>query len=201
VLRTLVDHYEGKKFNSPNDIVVAANGDVYFTDPRYRGAEPVELDFEGVFLVRTGKAILATRDTERPNGIVISSNGKTAYVADNNNREGGARTLLKFNVNADGTFSHKKVLHRFSETQRGIDGMTLGPGGDVYATAGKGQDAGVYVFSPSGKVRDVIRVPDVPTNCIFGGADEPKVLYITAQTGHTLPDGGPACGLLRIKLP
>ena len=193
--KTLVDQYEGNKFNSPNDLAVAPNGDVYFTDPRYRGPESVELDFEGVFVVRDGVATIAARHTERPNGLLISLDGKTAYVADNNNQAGGARTLLKFDIKENGSFVNKTVLFSFADHQRGIDGMTLGPDGHIYATAGKGEDAGVYVFTTEGRMLRKIPVPDFPTNCVFSGS----WLYITAMV-RELPDGERQFGLFRISI-
>jgi sugar lactone lactonase YvrE len=198
-VKTLVDHYQGQKFNSPNDIAVAPNGDIYFTDPRYRGPESVDLDFEGVFLVRGNQAILASRDTERPNGILVSADGRSVFVADNNNREGGARTLLKFAIAADGSLENKEVLHRFRNDQRGIDGMAMDAAGRIYAAAGKGEDAGIYIFTQEGHLRDRITVPDLPTNCTFGGPDHPDTLYITAQV-KTETDGTPRFGLFCIRL-
>ena len=180
-MTTLVDTYQGRALNSPNDVTLAPDGTVYFTDPRYRGGEPRELDFEGVYLVRDGQAVLATNQVERPNGIVISADGQRAYVADNNNAEGGARALYVFEIQRDGTFANRETLFRFGPDQRGIDGMTIDQQGNIYATAGKGEDAGVYVFGADGAQLAVIPVPDVPTNCTFGGPAEPNTLYITAQ--------------------
>jgi len=196
--KTLVDNWRGKRLNSPNDVAIAPNGRIYFTDPRYGGNEPRDIPFEGVYFVENNEAILATREVERPNGIVISTNGQHAFVADNNNEYGGARTLLKFDIQPDGTFSNKRVLFDFGMGRRGIDGMTFDNQGRLYATAGKGRDAGVYVFGQEGEQMAVIPVPDVPTNCCFGGDEAPGVLYITAQTERDLPSA--PFGLFRIDL-
>ena len=198
-IKSLVDNYKGKKFNSPNDVSIAPNGDVYFTDPRYkaRKTEPKELDFEGVFLVRKGKAILATKETERPNGILISKDGLTAFVADNNNSPNGARELLKFKIEKDGTFSNKKVLFKFKNNQRGMDGMTLDSDGNIYATAGRGAESGIYVFSPEGKHLAFIELPDMPTNCII--APGTNTLYITCQVKRQ-PNEYKKFGLFKINL-
>ena len=195
-INTLVDNFEGKKFNSPNDIAIAPNGTVYFTDPRYRGPESVELDFEAVYYVQDGIAKIATRHTERPNGLLISSDGKTAYVADNNNQAGGARTLLKFDIREDGSFANKAVLFAFADHQRGIDGMALDKAGNIYATAGKGKDAGIYIFTPAGNLLHKINVPDFPTNCTFDG----EWFYVTAMVREN-ENGERAFGLYRIKSP
>lgn len=180
----LVDNYQGKALNSPNDVAIAPDGTVYFTDPRYSGTDPRELDFEGVYLIRDQRAVLATNQVERPNGIVISASGQRAYVADNNNAEGGARALYVFDIQSNGTFANRKTLFRFGPNQRGIDGMTIDRQGNIYATAGKGEDAGVYVFGPDGAQLAVIPVPDVPTNCTFGGQTEAHTLYITAEVAR-----------------
>lgn len=196
---TVVDNWQGKHFHSPNDVAIAPNGTVYFTDPRYGGNSPKEIDFEGVYFIRDGKAHVASDKIQRPNGILISQDGSTAYVADNNNQFGGARSLLKMPIEKDGTFGPSAKLFDFGMGRRGIDGMAMDQQGNIYATAGQGDDAGVYVFSPTGEQLAVIKVPDLPTNCIFGGPDEPNALYITAQTE---PDeqGKTSFGLFRIEL-
>lgn len=196
--KTLVDNWRGKKLNSPNDVALAPNGRIYFTDPRYGSSEGRELSFEGVYFVQDGQAHLATREVERPNGILISADGQTAYVADNNNEYGGARKLYRFAIQDDGTFSARKELFDFGMGRRGIDGMTFDAAGRIYATAGSGIDAGVYVFGPNGEQLAVISVPDLPTNCTFGGKSEQHALYITAQTKRD-SDNAPF-GLFRIEL-
>lgn len=179
-VRTQTDRFQGKKFNSPNDLAVDGKGRVYFTDPRYGGSEPRELDFEGVFLAGTdGKTILATRDVQKPNGILVAADGKTVFVADNNSDPAGNHQLLAFRVADDGSLTDKRVLFDFGPNHRGIDGMTLDQHGNVYATAGSGSKAGIYVFSAAGKPLAFIATPGDPTNCVFGLGDEAKTLYIT----------------------
>jgi gluconolactonase len=185
-VRTLADRWEGKRFNSPNDLAIDARGRVYFTDPRYGGDEPREIDFEGVFLVGPrGNAKLATRDVQKPNGILVSIDGKHVYVADNN--PSGNRHLVRFDVQPDGTLDGKRVLFDFGDGRRGIDGMTLDVDGNLYATAGSGAEAGIYVFSPEGKHLAFIATPGDPTNCVFGyGSDlESRTLYITGNGPKT----------------
>ena len=195
-VKTLADQYDGKRLNSPNDLAVDPTGRVYFTDPRYVGNDPRDLDFEGVFLVATdGKTTLATRDVQKPNGILVSPDGKTVYVADNNSR--GNRQLVAFAVQKDGSLSGKKVLFDFGGG-RGIDGMTLDKQGNIYATAGTGAKAGIYVFSPEGKNLALLATPGDPTNCEFGGGDDSKTLYITAALAKPTPAG--KFGLYRAKL-
>ncbi len=195
VVRTLADRWEGKRFNSPNDVAVDVRGRVWFTDPRYGSQEGRELDFEGVFLVTPdGKVSLATRGLQRPNGIVVSPDGRTLYVADNHSDANKNHHLVAFDILPDGALANQRVLHDIGPGKRGIDGMDVDVAGNVYATAGTGALAGVYVFAPDGRPIDVIRTPGDPTNCVFGGPGEPTTLYITAQT----PGG--RWGLYRIKL-
>lgn len=198
-VETLADGFHGKRFNSPNDLAIDKRGNVYFTDPRYVGDEPRELDFEGVFLVQPdGMVKLATREVEKPNGILVSSDGKHVFVADNN--PSGARQLLKFDVTTDGTLDGKQVLFDF-EKGRGIDGMTLDREGNIYATAGRGDASGIYVFSPAGRHLALVRVPGPPTNCVFGVGETAGVLYITAQNPPPEEQGRPRrYGLYRIRL-
>jgi sugar lactone lactonase YvrE len=196
-VRALSDGFEGKRFNSPNDLAIAPNGDVYFTDPRYVGDDPRDLDFEGVFRITSdGKTTIATKDVIKPNGILISSDGKTAFVADHHPSKEQGRVLLKFDVAKDGTLTNKQTLFSFGP-HRGIDGMTLDTEGNVYATAGSGERSGIYVFSPSGKHLALIKLPGDPTNCVFGGGKEASTLYITAAVPQK--EGG-KFGLYRIAL-
>lgn len=195
-VKTLSGGLDGKKFNSPNDLAIDGEGNVYFSDPRYVGKEPRELDFEAVFFVKPdGTTTIATRELQKPNGILVSPDGKHIYVSDNNGE--GNRHLLSFDIEQPGKLVNKKVLHDFV-TGRGIDGMTLDTSGNIYATAGTGDKAGIYVFSPGGKELAMIPTPGDPTNCVFGGGEDSGTLYITSATkGSGL---GPKYGLFRIKL-
>lgn len=205
-VETLAGGYQGKRFNSPNDLAVDGKGRVYFTDPRYVGDDPRDLDFEGIFLVSTpvaGKESdvkIATKDIQKPNGILVSADGKTVFVADNNPK--GNVHLVSFAVQPDGTLAEKKVLFDFV-SGRGIDGMTLDAAGNIYATAGTGAKAGVYVFSGKGEHLAMIPTPGDPTNCTFGFpiGEKQSYLYITASTGAKKDGKDPKFGLFRIRLP
>ena len=179
--KTLADSWGGKRFNSPNDLALDAAGNVYFTDPRYVGDEPRELDFEGVFRVTPeGKVTLATRETKKPNGILISHDATTAYVADHESAPEGKRQLLAFDILPEGTFAKRRVLHDFGAS-RGIDGMALSPGGMIFAAAGAGDEAGIYIFNPAGALLNILKLPGDPTNCTFGRGENAGILYVTAQ--------------------
>jgi gluconolactonase len=182
---TLADRFEGKRFNSPNDLTISTTGNVYFTDPRYVGDEPRELDFEGVFVIDpSGKVRLATRDVEKPNGIVISLGDKAVYVSDNSPDPQGVHQLVAFRVLPDGTLGDKRVLFDFGAGHRGIDGMTIDTQGNVYAAAGSGDEAGIYVFSPTGATLAFINTPGDPTNCDFGVGPEASRLYMTGSAPY-----------------
>jgi len=179
-LVTLVDRYEGKRLNSPNDLVVAANGAVYFTDPPYglpRQREGKELDFQGVYrLDPDGRLVLLVRDMVRPNGIGLSPDGKTLYVTDTD------RSLVRaFSLRADGSIESSRILATIKPWREGMqgapDGMTLDVKGRLYI-AGPG---GIWVFDDNGGRLGVIATPEPPSSCTFGDATG-QTLYITARS-------------------
>jgi gluconolactonase len=181
---TLADRYEGKRLNSPNDVVVKKNGDVYFTDPTglYRsfpagpGKPKPELDFNGVYRISAaGKLDLLTKDVQYPNGIVFSPDEKKLYVS--NSRPD--KYWMVFEVKADGTLANgRKFADVSKQPGEGVpDGMKVDRAGNVYGTA----LTGVQIFSPEGKRLGTIVPPEIPANCAWGDADR-KTLYITART-------------------
>ena len=190
-VKTLADGYQGKRFNSPNDVAVDAKGRVYVSDPRYVGGEPRELDFEGVFRVDPDGTVTRLETTaKKPNGLAVSPDGKTLYVADNGPTR---RALLALDLGAGGDVSNPRVLVRFEG--RGIDGMTVTTDGRIVATAGSGDKAGVSVYKPDGTLDGFLPTPEAPSNVEFAGPKR-STLYITAgvslyriettMTGHHL---------------
>ena len=176
-ITVLADKYEGKRFNSPNDLTMDAKGRVYFTDPRYVGGDPLELDKQSVYRIDSdGKVTRIIADVTKPNGIILSPDMKTLYLAESHPK--GDRLLLAYPLNEDGSVGAKKVLHDFGG-DRGIDGMCVDGHGNIYGTAGQGKTAGVVIFTPAGKKIGFIPTPETPTNCVFGGQDR-KMLYVTA---------------------
>lgn len=176
---TLADKFDGKRFNSPNDLTLDAKGRVYFTDPRYVGTEKRELDHESVYRVDPdGTVTRVISDVTKPNGIVISPDGKTLYLAEHSPDPKGNRQLLAYPLKEDGRVGEKKILHDFA-AGRGIDGMTVTADGLIVATAGKDKLGGIWFFEPTGKQVGFLPTPEVPSNCCFGGPGS-KTLYVTA---------------------
>jgi N-acyl-D-amino-acid deacylase len=197
-ITVLADSFEGKKFNSPNDLSIDSKGRIYFTDPRYGKRDTMEMREEAVYRIDApGKVARVISDLERPNGILVSAGDQYLYVADNNNNKvGGARKLWRYDLKANGSVdSNSKTLIFDWKTSRGPDGFKMDSGNRLFVAAGLNQaatpyetvephPAGIYVLSSEGKHLDFIAVPkDEVTNCSFGGADL-KTLYITA--GGTL---------------
>lgn len=175
-IRTMSDGYGGKRFNSPNDLAVDSDGQVYVADPRYVGDEPRELDFEGVFLIALdGFTIPMNVEVFKPNGLAISPDGKFLYISDNGPKR---RALVVARIGDRGKLFDSKVLYDFGKA-RGIDGMTVTTDGRIVAAAGAGDKAGAYVFSPQGKLLEIIPTPEDPANVEFAG-DDGKTLYICA---------------------
>jgi gluconolactonase len=176
-IRVLADKWKGKRLNSPNDLTIDTKGRIYFTDPRYVGDEKREIDTESVYRIDPdGTLRQIITDVQKPNGIILSPDMKTLYVADSNPK--GNQHLLAFPLKADGSVGEKKPLYDFGK-ERGIDGMVVDVKGNIYGAAGDGKTGGVYVFNPEGKKIAFIPVPETPSNSVFAGKDR-KTLYVTA---------------------
>lgn len=175
-IRTLADRYKGKRFNSPNDLAIDAQGRVYVSDPRYVGDEPREIDDEAVYRIDPDGAVTRVETTaKKPNGLALSPDGRTLYVADT----GPSRSvLLAVAIAPDGTAGKARVLKDFGNG-RGIDGMTVAEDGTIVAAAGGGILAGVYCYAPDGVPVGFVATPEAPSNVEFGGPNR-SALYITA---------------------
>jgi sugar lactone lactonase YvrE len=202
----LTDSFDGKKYNTPNDLTIDSKNRIYFSDPRYGSrADMQQKDdkgntVEGVYRIDTDGKVsrIIGREVERANGVLVSADDKYLFVADNNNdKEGGARILWRFDLKADGTVDRKsqKLLYDWGKG-RGPDGVKQDSKGRLYVAAGLNKPSppaepatdvkgGIYVIDPeSGKLLAFVGVPtDEVTNCAFGG-DDLKTLYITG--GGTL---------------
>jgi gluconolactonase len=177
---TVVDRYQGKRLNSPNDLVFHADGSLFFTDPPYglprQDEDPTkELPFNGVYRFADGKPQLIIEDLHRPNGLAFSPDYKILYVA-NSERP---KMWMRYDVAADGTVRNGRVFADVDRSQEaGVpDGMKIDALGNMYA-AGPG---GVWIYSPAGTHLGTIKTPETPANCAWG--DDRKSLYITAVTG------------------
>lgn len=188
----------GNRHNNPNDLAVDKQGRIWFTDP-YSGAwdsGPKELDHMSVLRLDPAgsdqwQLTRATFDVSRPNGVLISRDQSTLYVAQSDYSLDQPRQLRAYPINADGSLGGFSTLHTFGVDhrgpQRGVDGMTLDDEGNIIVCAGweqAGPGPIIYVFSPTGRVLSThpMRV-DRPTNCCFGGADM-RTLYVTTGGGH-----------------
>jgi gluconolactonase len=177
---TVVDRFEGKRLNSPNDFVVAADGTLFFTDPPYglpRQVEGKELDFQGVYRLDPGGRLrLLVRDMVRPNGIGLSPDGRTLYVTDSDRAH-----LRAFALREDGSTDDGRVLAELRPWKSGVqgvpDGLVVSAQGHVLVTG----PGGVWVFDPNGGRLGVVPTPEPPAACAFGDADG-KTLYITARS-------------------
>lgn len=190
----VADGFEGRRLNSPNDLAFDDRGRLWFTDPRYGDVrDDMELDHESVFRCEeqadgSWSIERVTFDTTRPNGLLISPDQKTLYVAQSEYGVDKKRELRAYPIHEDGRLGRHSVLHNFYP-HRGIDGMCLDSDGNIIATAGwqeSGPGPMLYVFAPNGRVLETHPVPfDRPTNCTWGGP-EPGTLYVTTGTGHLL---------------
>ena len=190
----LAERYEGKRYNSPNDLCVDCKGRVWFTDPRYGDRDGMEMDVEGVYRIDPDERmmrVIGQPEIQKPNGIAIAPDGNTLYVADSNDEVGGNRKIWAFDVSAGGKLSNQRVICDFKQG-RGADGLRVDMNGNVWAAAGirtprpPGEvtevPQGIYVISPQGKLLGCVPIPeDYVTNLTFGGPGR-KTLYVTAGT-------------------
>ena len=171
---TIADKWQGKALNSPNDLVVAADGTIYFSDPTYGlGNTPSELGFTGLYRIAPdGTLSLEAKIDGQPNGVALSPDAKTLYVAATT-----ANQLLTFSIGVGGVLSNQQVLHAVDAP----DGMAVDQAGNLYIAALDGAKGAVVVLDKLGKKIGTIPLAQQPTNCGFGGADH-KTLFITART-------------------
>ena len=177
---TIASRYEGKRLNSPNDVVVKSDGSIYFTDPPYGlsaayGVDSEkELDFQGVYrLSPNGDTLtLLVNDFDRPNGLCFSPDGSILYINDTERMH-----VRAFDVQPDGTIANDRIFGEEEGDTGKPDGMKADIHGNVYLT---GPD-GIWIFSPDGTHLGIILVPERAANLAWGG-DDWKSLFITAST-------------------
>ena len=178
---TVIDRFQGKRLNSPNDLVYKSDGSLYFTDPPYGlvGGDQdraKEIKFNGVYRLANGKLQVLVKDLTRPNGIAFSPDEKILYVANSDEKR---KIWMRYDVKPDGTVANGKVFADVTQqTEEGLpDGMKVDAKGNVFATG----PGGIWVFSPEGKHLGTIKPTEVPANCNWG--DDGRSLYMTARTG------------------
>lgn len=175
--KILADRYEGKKLNSPNDVIVGPDGALYFTDPTLDlvAGEKQELPFQGVYrLDESGNLRLLTKELKQPNGLAFSPDGKHFYVDDDE-----SRNIRVYDVAPDGTLSNGRV---FGEEPGGKndgvpDGIKMDKIGNLFVTGPKG----IWVWDAKGNHLGTIAMPEQPANLTWGDKDY-RTLYITATT-------------------
>jgi gluconolactonase len=200
---TVADRYQGKRFNSPNDLCLDAKGRIYFTDPRYGGTEPRELPNEAVYRIeRDGTVVLITDKVEKPNGVCLSPDQRTLYVGDHNNGgnrlspddpepKRGAMKIYAFPLDKDGLVNGpRKTLVDFG-TENGSDGMRVDADGNLYIAARSLARPGILVVDPTGEKLAIITTGPanqtglfdewrgIPSNVEFGVGDDSNTLYVT----------------------
>lgn len=180
--KILASQFDGKRFNAPNDLIVAPEGGIYFTDPLFRAPKPLPQEIQAVYyLSQEGAVSRVTDDIAAPNGIGISIDGKHLYVCPSQQAE-----MLVYDIESPHTEGSAKLTNKRvfcvvkqppGKTATGADGITLDIKGNVYITT----HLGVQIFSPTGKMLGLIEFPQQPSNVCFGGNDW-KTLYATART-------------------
>jgi gluconolactonase len=189
--------FDGKPFNSPNDITIDLKGRIYFSDPRYLGHEPIDQPVQAVYRVDPdGSVHRIITDAGKPNGVCISPDQKTLYVVSNDNgttgigrlkSEGntvlepvrkGPMSLMAYDLAADGTAKFRKTLVDYAP-EDGPDGLVCDVDGNLYVAVRAANHLGIAVYSPDGK--EIAFIPtEIPTNVGFGRGRDANLLYITA---------------------
>lgn len=194
----LADRFEGKRLNSPNDLVYRSDGTLYFTDPPFGLAKVVddparELDWSGVFCLRDGQLRVVSKDLKGPNGLAFSPDERWLYVS---NWDEKAKIIMRYAVEPDGSLRDGSVFFDMTSAPgaEALDGLKVDAKGNVYASG----PGGVWVISPSAKHLGTLRLPELPANFAWGDADR-KALYFTARHGlykvRTLVPGAGGTGM------
>lgn len=197
----LCDNFHGKRFNAPNDLTIDADGRIYFTDPRYLGDEPRELEHRAVYRLDPDGAVTEiTHDVEKPNGIGLSPDCRTLYVADHNNGtdqidsskpkpKHGAMRIYSFPLDEHGLVcGDRRTIVDFGD-EAGCDGMTVDSDGRIYLTCRSAKRPGVMIVDSEGRELAFLatgpenqegdKLVGLPSNVCFGRGDERSTLYVT----------------------
>ena len=181
VVTVLADRYDGKRLNSPNDLVYKSDGALYFTDPpfglpKFFDDPRKELSYSGVFRVADGKVELVAKDLAGPNGLAFTPDEKFLYV---DNWDVKKKVVMRYPVAADGTLGSGEVFFDMTSVpgEIGLDGLKVDQRGNVYVSG----PGGIWVLSPAGKHLGTIEAPELPANFAWGDEDG-TTLYMTART-------------------
>jgi len=181
-LTVLADRYEGKRLNSPNDLVYRSDGALYFTDPpfglpKFFDDPGKELPYSGVFLLKDGKLTLLTTELTGPNGLAFSPDETFLYV---DNWDEKKKVVMRYPVRLDGTIGDGIVFYdmKAAPEPEALDGLKVDGAGNLFVSG----PGGLWILSPEGKHLGTIKAPELPANFAFGG-DDRKTLYMTARTG------------------
>jgi gluconolactonase len=182
VLTVLADRHEGKRLNSPNDLVYRSDGALYFTDPpfglpRFHDDPRKELPFSGVFCLRVGTLAVVSTDLLGPNGLAFSPDEKYLYV---DNWDVKKKVVMRYEVRPDGTLAGGTVFFDMAGApgEEALDGLKVDRQGNLYVSG----PGGVWVISPAAKHLGTLRLPELPANFAWGDEDG-RTLYFTARTG------------------
>lgn len=181
----LADRIDGKRFNSPNDLVLKSDNTIYFTDPPYGlpglfSDKNKELEYSGVFMIRNGNVKLVSKDLGGPNGIAFSPDEKFLYVGNWDIRDiHNTKTVWRYEVKPDGSLENGKIFFDWnvSEDEEAIDGIKVDKAGNLFVSA----PGGVWIISESGKLLGKITTPERAANMAWGDPDG-KTLYMTAHS-------------------
>lgn len=177
----LTNSFNGKPYNSPNDLTIADDGTIYFTDPRYAGEEPIEQPVNGVYRLNVfGQIELIIDNISMPNGITVTPDNKKLYVGcnDENADEEITNFIAEYLIDEEGKVTFNKYIAKFLPPT-GPDGIKLGKDGFIYAALRDPYRPGIYVYSLEGVLIEKVILPEDPSNLIF--ADESQeILYVTA---------------------
>jgi gluconolactonase len=180
-ITVLADRYQGKRLNSPNDLVYKKDGALYFTDPpfglpKFFDDPRKELSFSGVYRVKDGQVTLVAKDLSGPNGVAFSPDEKFLYVTNWDERK---KVVMRYPVKADGTLTAGSVFFDMTSApgEEALDGMKVDAEGHLFVSG----PGGVWVISGEGKHLGTLKFPQLPANMAWGDADG-RTLYLTART-------------------
>ena len=181
-ITVLADRYQGKRLNSPNDLVYRSDGTLFFTDPPFGLPKAFEdrrkeLPFSGVYAVKDGKVTLAANDLTGPNGLAFSPDERYLYVA---NWDEKKKVLMRYRAQPDGTLTQATVFFDMTSApgEDALDGVKVDVRGNIYVSG----PGGLWILSPEGKHLGTIVAPEHPHNLAWGD-DDGRTLFLTAQTG------------------